>query len=241
MSGVEEIDLVPECSSELSEACVQSRAGFSAYLDGALDGLSMGQLAAHLGECANCDAEFNTWRSMQDVLGGLGPAAIPTELQARLRDALASEIVTGRHLSPTRRLAGFFQRTLVPAGLRLGAGFAATLVILGSASWFLGMAMPVQANDEQMAHLNAPRYLYSEAPTQPIAASNEFVAVMVDAKVDAAGRVYDFDVVDGPNDPATRLRIEANLLESVFKPATVFGVPVPGHALMTYTAISAKS
>ena len=241
MSCVEEVGVAPEGSSELSEACVQSRASFSAYLDGALDGLSMAQLAAHMRECIPCDTEFTAWRSMQDVLGELGPATVPTELQARLRDALASEIVTGRHLSPTRRLAGFFHSTLAPAGLRLGAGFAATLVILGSAAWFLGAALPVQANDEQMAHLNAPRYLYSVTAPQPIATSNEFVAVMVDAKVDAEGRVYDFNIVDGPNDAATRLLVESNLLESIFKPATVFGVPVPGHALMTYTAISAKS
>jgi len=62
---------------------------------------------------------------------------------------------------------------------------------------------------------------------------------MVDAKVDAQGKVYDFDVIEGPRDAQTRLRIENNLLGSVFKPATVFGVPVPGHAMMTYTAVSA--
>ena len=67
------------------------------------------------------------------------------------------------------------------------------------------------------------------------------VAVLVDAKVDAQGRVYDFDVIDGATDPATRIWVEANLLESVFKPATIFGVPVPGHAMMTYTAVSARS
>lgn len=226
---------------ELTQACEQSRAGFSAYLDGALDGRSMAELAAHLRMCPGCDSEFTAWRSMQSALGELGPAQVPTGLQARLRDALASEIVIGRHLSPVRRLMGFWQRTLAPAGLRLGAGFAATLVLLGSAAWFVGSELPVQANDERMAHLNAPRYLYSQAPSQGIAVGDEFVAVLVDAKVDARGRVYDFDVIDGPNDPATRLRIQANLLESVFKPATVFGVPVPGHAMMTYTAVSAKS
>lgn len=241
MSCVEEIGVEPGGSLELSEGCQQCRAGFSAYLDGALDGHSMAQLAAHLRECGACDAEFTAWRSMQSALGELGPAPVPTELQARLRDALASEIGTGRHLSPSRRFMSFFQRTLAPAGLRLGAGFAATLVILGSAACFLSTALPVQANDERMAHLNAPQYLYSQQAPEPITASKEFVAVLVDAKVDAQGRVYDFDVVDGPNDPATRVRIAANLLESVFKPATVFGVPVPGHAMMTYTAVTARS
>lgn len=104
MSCLEEIG---EVSGELSEGCEQTRAGFSAYLDGALDGHSMGQLAAHLRECEPCAAEFEAWRGMQDALVELGPAPLPVELQARLRDALASEIVTGRYLSPFQRFRGF--------------------------------------------------------------------------------------------------------------------------------------
>lgn len=225
----------------LDEACLATRENFSAYLDGALDGHSMAQLAAHLHSCPVCDHEFQTWRSMQSVLGELGPAQLPTELQARLRDALAGELVIGRHLSPWRRFSEFYQRTLAPAGLRLGAGLAATLVVLGSASWFLGSNLPVQANDDRMAHLQAPHFLYSQQPPEPITTSSAFVAVVVDAKVDAKGRVYDYTVVDGPTDAATRIRVEANLLESVFQPATVFGVPVPGHAMLTYTAVTARS
>ncbi len=238
MICAEEHVAVPEV---LSEACEQTRAGFSAYLDGALDGRTMAQLAAHMRECSLCAAEFEAWRSVQEALGELGPAQVPMELQARLRDALASEIVTGRYLSPWQQFLSFCRATLAPAGLRLGAGLAATLVILGSASWFLGGAIPVQANDARMAHLNAPKFLYSQSVPMPIATGRSFVAVMVDAKVDASGRVYDYDLIDGPSDPATRLRIEQNLLSSVFKPASVFGVPVRGHAMMTFTAVSAQS
>ncbi len=232
LNGTEEIP---------TEGCEQTRAGFSAYLDGALDGRTMAQLAAHLRECRGCESEFAAWRSMQDALSVLGPAPVPMELQSRLRDVLAGEISTGRHLSPVRRFTAFFQRTLVPAGLRFGAGLAATLVLLGSGAWFVGSALPVQANDDRIAHMNAPKFLYSQTVPEPIVTKGAFEAVVVDAKVDAEGRVYDFELIDGPRDPATRLWIEANLLGSVFKPATVFGEPVPGHAMMTYTTVSVRS
>lgn len=238
MSCFAEHEMAWETSAEV---CERTRAAFSAYLDGALDGNTMGELAAHLQQCRSCADEFEAWRSMQSALSVLGPARAPLELQARLRDVLASEISTGRHLSPFRRFQEFCGRTLAPAGLRFGAGLAATLVILGSAACFLGTALPVQANDDRMAHMNAPKYLYSQAPTDPIVTKDGFVAVLVDAKVDANGRVYDYELIDGPKDPQTRLRIEANLLGSVFKPATVFGEPVPGHAMMTYTTVSARS
>ncbi len=111
------------------------------------------------------------------------------------------------------------------------------MVLIGSLTWLIGTAAPVQANDDRLADLHPPRFLYSQLPPEPIATSGQFVAVLVDAKVNADGRVYDYSVVQGPSDPQTRARIEANLLSSYFKPATVFGVPVPGHAMMTYTTV----
>ena len=197
-------------------------------------------MLAHLEHCAPCGSEFDAWRSMQATLGELGPAPVPAALQAQLRDALASEAERGTHLSPHRRLLAYWQRTLGPVCMRATAGFAAALLLVSGAVWVVGSAVPVQANDDKMADLQPPRYLYSEAPPEPVAIKGGFVAVLVDAKVDAAGRVYDYELISGPRDAQTRARVESNLLASIFKPATVFGVPVPGHAMVTYTAVSVR-
>ena len=218
--------------------CTTVRANFSAYLDGALPGHAMTSLVSHLEGCTACAAEFEAWHTMQAALVELGPALVPANLQAQLRDTLASERKRGTYQSPARRFSEFWHGTLAPAGLRFGAGLAGALVLVSGLTWLVGTAAPVQANDDRLAHLNAPTYLYSTTPPAPIATSCRFVAVLVDAKVNAEGRVYDYDLVAGPDDLATRSRIEANLLSSVFKPATVFGVPVPGHAVMTYTTVS---
>ena len=110
-------------SGELIEGARGARRGFSAYLDGALDGRTMAQLAAHMRECALCATEFEAWRAMQEALGELGPAQVPKELQARLRDALASEIVTGRYLSPFQRFRGVLPANAGPCRAPPGCGF----------------------------------------------------------------------------------------------------------------------
>lgn len=225
---------------EIASVCADARERFSAYLDGALDGVTMGHLARHLDGCDSCRLEFGDMQTMQQALGELGPAVAPETLQAQLRDTLAGELQRGRYRSPVRRLQGFFRETILPTGMRLSAGFAGAMLLASGLSFLVGSAAPVQANDDRMAHLNAPTYLYSMTPPSPITTSGRFVAVLVDAKVNAKGRVYDYQVIDGPTDEATRSRIEANLLGSIFKPATVFGVPVPGHAVMTYTAVSVR-
>lgn len=238
MSGWEHNEnLWPE---PVPETCATTQSRFSAYLDGALDGGSMAELATHLHACGRCDAEFHAWRSLQTALGELGHVQPPAALQAQLRDTLAGEFNRGTFRSPARRLAHLWERTLAPAALRLSAGLAAALVLIGSAVWVIGSAVPVQANDDRLADFHAPRYLYSQVPSEPITTTSGFVAVLVDAKVDAQGRVYDYRVVEGPDDRITRNRIEANLLGSVFQPATVFGVPVPAHTMITYTAFSVR-
>lgn len=229
-----------DVASSVAARCAAVRESFSAYLDGALPGRTMGELASHLHRCTACTSEFEAWRGVQSVLGELGPATVPPALQSQLRDALAGELKRGTYLAPSKRFVDFWRGTLMPVGLRLSAGLAGALLLVSGLTWIAGTAAPVQANDDRLAHLNAPQYLYSVTPPAPMITNGHFVAVVVDAKVDARGRVYDYQLLDGPDDAGTRARIEANLLGSIFKPATVFGVPVPGHAVMTYTAVSVR-
>jgi hypothetical protein len=66
------------------------------------------------------------------------------------------------------------------------------------------------------------------------------VPIVVEAKVDSNGRVYDYSIVEGPTDESVKISVEQNLLASVFKPATVFGVPVKGQVVLTFTGVSVR-
>ena len=136
--------------------CGEMREQFSAYLDGALDGRSMGQLAHHFESCDTCRLEFDEWQGMQSALGQLGQASIPETLQAQLRDTLAGELQRGTYLSPLSRVRAFCRQSLMPAGLRLSAGLAGALLLVSGLTWIVGTAAPVQANDDRLTHLNPP-------------------------------------------------------------------------------------
>ncbi|HTV08163.1 MAG TPA: zf-HC2 domain-containing protein [Candidatus Aquilonibacter sp.] len=219
--------------------CQAARAAFSSYLDGALSGVEMGRVAGHLEACAPCTDEFAAWRSMQSALGELRSAKIPACLQSELQVALSIERQRGSYLPLVGRIALFWKNSVAPLALQ-GAGGALAAVLLAAGLFRLfGPGVTVQANDDGLAHLVAPHYLYSQVPPQPVETGRE-VAVLVEAKVDTRGRVYDYTILDGPSSPAVRLRVEENLLSSVFQPATVFGVPVDGHVMLTYTGVSVR-
>jgi hypothetical protein len=215
------------------------RAEFSAYLDGAVSGVEMAAISRHLGDCEDCAKEFNVWRQVQQSLGELGPQTPPARLQARLRAAIAAERERGAHLPFVQRAQLIWKRSLAPMALSLSGGFAATLVLVGGLVWAFGSPITVQANDDAMAHLVAPHYMYSQVPPEPISTQRD-VPIVVDAMVDTSGRVYRYTILEGPKDSDMNVQVENNLLSSIFTPATVFGVPVRGHVVMTYTGISVR-
>lgn len=227
-----------------AQDCGPVRLEFSAYLDGAVTGLQMAAIAAHLDTCNGCAQEFAAWRGVQRSLSQLGPARPPARLQARLREAIAVERERGAHLSFARRAWLLWESTLAPLAFRISGGLAAALILVGGLTWmFAAPLAAVQASDDRMSHLVAPRYLYSQVPPQPITVHRDVpsdVPIVVEAMVDSKGRVYDYTILTGPHDPGVRVRVEDNLLSSVFQPATVFGVPVRGHVVMTYSGISVQ-
>jgi hypothetical protein len=73
----------------------------------------------------------------------------------------------------------------------------------------------------------------------PILNSNDST-IVVQAFVNSQGRVYDYKIVSGPEDPAVRTQIADQLLLSVFEPARIFGEPIRGQAVITFSGISVQ-
>lgn len=222
-------------------SCAPIQSLFSAYLDGAVSGRRMQTIASHLETCAPCNDEFAALREMQRSLAGLGAIKPPADLGMKLRIAISHE--------RARRKAGWFdgfnvkwQNAIRPLVLQASAGFAGSVALLGSVLFLLGMvAVPqsVMADDEPLGNLTAPHYLYSAIVPSPIIDSHDST-IIVEAYVNSEGRVYDYKIVSGPQDEALQAQIKDQLLLSVFEPARVFGSPIRGRAIITFSGISVQ-
>lgn len=199
----------------------------------------MAALSSHFLDCIACSADFKAWRGIQQCLSDLGPAQVPALLQSRLQQAIAAERARGSFLPMHQRVLRYWRASIAPMALSLSGGLAAALMLAGGLSWMFGAPIAVQANDDGLAHLMAPQYLYSQVPPEPIKTYRD-TPIVVEAMIDSKGRVYDFSILDGPQNSQLRVRIENNLLSSVFRPATVFGVPVSGHVVLTFTGVSVR-
>lgn len=189
--------------------------------------------------CEACACEFAAWRSTHLSLAQLGPAAPPPHLSLKLRLAISREKVR-RNSRWLDRISLAWDNAVRPFLVQVSAGVAGTVVLVGSFVLLAGLVAPPQsvlADDESLGAITAPRYLYSAVQPGAIVTDRD-TAIVVEASVDNRGRVYDYNIVSGPEDEATRSQVVNQLLLSVFKPASVFGVPVRGQVVLTYAGIS---
>jgi hypothetical protein len=96
------------------------------------------------------------------------------------------------------------------------------------------------SKDEPLGNPTAPRLvsLSSGAGTDQIAGLSG--PVVVEAYINGAGQMYDYRIVSGPNDEATRSQIENMLLTSQFEPARFFGQPVRGVEVLSFSGVSVR-
>jgi hypothetical protein len=225
-----------------SPQCGKVRSSFSAYLDGAVDGRQMQAMAEHLRGCEDCRGDFEALRKMQSSLVSLGPARAPADLGTRLRVAISHEIAS-RKRSWRDVLALKWENTIRPWAVQVSAGAACSVVLVGSIMVLLGLfaaPQPVMANDEPLGAMTSPHYLYSAVMPRPIVTDRDS-AIIVEAFVNAQGRVYDYNIVSGPEDASVRNQVADQLLLSVFEPARVFGAPVRSRVVMTFSGISVQA
>lgn len=220
--------------------CSSIRSQFSEYLDGAITGMAMQEVAAHLEACRKCFAEFGRWRAAQQMLAALGPAKAPEDLALRLRVAISQE----KTHTPKRNLARWqvrWQNTVAPFLLQASAGLASAVLLIGTVGLLVGaVAAPetAMAGDQPLGNASGPHFLYSAASTSSIGDRGN--PVVVEAYVDGSGRVYDYQIVAGPSDPHTRSQVENQLLFSVFAPARFFGQPVRGLVVLSFAGVSVQ-
>jgi negative regulator of sigma E activity len=224
-------------------SCNAMRAKFSEYLDGRLTGREMHSIADHLDRCGGCAGEWSELRRNQAALASLGPAPAPEDLVLRIRVAVSRERAR-RSKSAFAGWALAWRNTVGPFVLQAAAGFASAVLLLGTVTVMVGMfTQPESAQatkDVPLGNATAPRltYLGRAGSSDEIgAAAGQLV---VEAYINSEGTAYDYRIVSGPNDAATRAEVENMLVLSRFEPARFFGQPVRGLAVLSFSGVSVR-
>ena len=182
-------------------------------------------------------------KQTQMSLAALGPVPQPPDLLLRIRVAVSQERARSRK-SMLQSWKLTWENTVGPFLLQAAAGFASAVLLLGTVTVLVGMfTRPevARGEDEPLGMATSPHFLYLSSA----ASSNDQIRdaggpVVVEAYINGEGEVYDYRIVSGPVDEATRAQVENLLLWSHFEPARFFGQPVRGLAVLSFSGVSVR-
>jgi hypothetical protein len=219
--------------------CAQTKSMFSAYLDGAVTGKEMHALAHHLSLCVPCQADYDSLRRTQWLLARMGPARVPEDLSLRLRLAISREAAKSRRPyfeSLVLQLDSALRAFMVP----VTTGLVATILVFGAVAGLLASPPSVRANTADV-----PLMLATDPELQPSSFGLSMGAIsddalVIEAYVDANGRVEDYRILSRPDDLKDLHEVKNMLILAIFRPATWMGTPRPGTAILSFSKISVK-
>jgi hypothetical protein len=211
----------------------------SSYLDGAVTRSQLAQMNEHIANCEACSADCESMRQMQKVVGSLGRKPAPPEVALRVRVALSKELANARRPrweSLKIRWENAFDAIMVPAT----AGLVTTIIIFGLLISFLYYPGQLSAaNDVPTVFYTPPELQF--APFELATGLSSADDLVVEAYIDANGRVQDYRVLSGPeNMKSLPTELKNVLIFTTFRPATTFGQPTSGRAILSFSKIQVR-
>lgn len=218
--------------------CSDARRLMSSYLDAAVTRRELTAIQEHMGSCAECSARYLALQHTQRMVGALGRKPVPADLALRLRVAASQEVANGqrsRWETLRVRWENVFNAVMVPAT----GGLVTTMIMFGLLISFLMPGQFVYPNDVPTT-LYTPPQLQS-SPFQLVMGSGRSEPLIVEAYVGADGRVQDYRVLSGAeNGNAVLSELKNMLIFATFRPATSFGRPTAGRAILAFSKIQVK-
>jgi len=221
--------------------CADVKGLLSPYLDGAVTGIEMQGLRAHLDGCAACTQEYRLLRQTQQLLTTVGRVQAPADLGLNLRLSIsreAAETRRPRYEGLRMRVENTLNAFMVPAT----AGLVCALLIFGLVTAILAMPGEVQANNSQDVPLvlnTGPELQQSVFGTTLSGMNTD--SLVIEAYVDKNGRVQDYKILSDPGESQELLpQVKRMLIFTTFRPAMSMGRPISSRAVLSFSRISVQ-
>ncbi len=209
--------------------CLWTQRNLTAYIDGELGAAARWIARRHLLSCSACYERYEDRESLDCLMRSVSVKQAPANLRTRIHLALSQESGHAVWARWRLHLGNLLRPIAVPA---VGGVMAAVFLFFAFIS-NLGITPRMFAEDVPL------RYLAKAWISQPqMAVPTPFTVteeIVVLAFIDVEGSVYDFRVI--PDQPVANPKLASELanalLTAKFEPATSFGRPVRGAALIS--------
>jgi hypothetical protein len=210
----------------------------SAYLDAEVARVEMSALQVHLDHCIACSARCQALRRTQAVVGRLGRKPAPPDLALKLRVALSQELARTRR-SRWDLIRVRWENALDAVMVPVTGGLVTTILTFGLLINLLVPGQVARINDVPTTLFTPPEL--QSTPFEVSVDANHADPLIVEAVVGADGRVQDYRVLSGGDSGGAQLAALKNvMIFATFRPATSFGRPTVGRAILAFSKIQVK-
>jgi len=216
-------------------SCTEFRPDLSPLADNALEGQRAVLVWRHLHRCSACRSEFNQIQAVRTLLSEAGRVAPPENLALAIRVRISREATLSWSERLRLRLGNLLQPLAVPALAGICSAFV-TFILLAH-SFALPSIVGI-TNDTPVYLLTTQPRVSSMAAPEGLKTGDQ--GVFIEVFVDSEGRISDYHFLTPVSDPETMAKLLNALVMTRFDPATTFGVPRPGKAILNYRSISIK-
>ncbi|MGH9641676.1 MAG: zf-HC2 domain-containing protein [Terriglobales bacterium] len=222
--------------------CAEYKRLLSPYLDGQVSGAEMFALQNHMRDCASCAREYAEVQRTLQLIIALNKAKVkaPADLPLRLRLAISRESKQARR----RRFEGAmvrFRNAIDAFMVPVTAGALSAVLFFGILLGFFALPQQLQASssDVPLMLYIGPQLKHSVFGTSLGSVGED--SVVVEAYIDANGRVEDYKILSQSDRSNADLSQVKNLLIfTTFSPALSMGVPTPSRAVISFSKVNVR-
>lgn len=213
-------------------SCENVRELISSFLDGKVAAGERENVVAHIESCRECEARFEAMQSLRVELRKMSQPAMPAHLAESLRVLASQECV--RQLSRVSlsararlwavRMQLAFDNLMRPLALPFAGGVLSALVMFA-------MLVPTLAFPHNFRNDVPLWMLYTNPALEEMSQVDASDETVVELTIDERGSVQAYTVKQGQLTPEMENKL---MMFSRFAPATLFGQPTWGKALVSF-------
>jgi putative zinc finger protein len=218
--------------------CTSVQHLMSPFIDSMVTADEAERLESHVAACQPCQRQLQSYISMRSLVARIDVPPMPEDMVLETRVRLSHARNNNFLVRLENRLNNFLRPMIVPALL----GAALTMLLFGFLLGSLTSQTTVLAQDH-----------FEEQPVyrlfQPVRTENanwiRFASndknleepLTIETYVGHEGRVLDYQVLSGPQNPEVNGWIRQVLSLAQFTPATAFGKPIESRIILSFVAV----
>jgi hypothetical protein len=202
-------------------------------------------LREHLFDCAPCARQLQCFVSLRNLMAGSEPIPVPEDLQLDIRVKLSRERLPNARDRWQARIDNILKPLAVPAVTGVAVTLLGFVVLLGV------LVSPRSVHAKAPSQLNVllteDRLVSTYEPARTTAPTVRRFSRTMSPKMDQAvsvqtdlsetGLVTDYTVISGKSSPDVDQWLQEVLLLAQFRPATIWGSPVPSRVILSFVNV----